>query len=502
MSYATKSEIILPEKLTADQRQQLIDELFPIHSQVFHAADKDWFNKAAFGHYFLELPSDRTVIHLRRNMEGGIVAYAAIRRYDREVAGVQHAIFRAEAGALRDYRGGNALISFGLREVLRYKLAHPTRPMMYIGILIHPTSYLFFRKYGGQVWPNYQQQPPPEISALITDLAASFEMTTQPDNPFVVHIGVSTQETDEERIYWRTCDKPDAHFFVQTCPNYSTGDGLLSLAAFDTNTLLRAIGRFVQERTQRRLDPLLTSAQQWPLVKPLFGQRKIHDLLRRTALFGALPDEHLALLAQTAELVTLPAGRYLFRAGDDGDELYVIAAGAVYVLMEPAGNAPESKERIIDQLATGAMFGELALLSGEPRSATIRTATKSTLIRLKRKPLLGLMEAHPAMRDEIWNAYARRRFADLTFNAAAQFAQLSRQERMNWLEQGQLQTLAAAERITAQLPWLFVLTGTVEIQQQQQWSTLRGPALLQTASTAQLVAQTPTQYVCLPEPEV
>jgi CRP-like cAMP-binding protein len=51
------------------------------------------------------------------------------------------------------------------------------------------------------------------------------------------------------------------------------------------------------------------------------------------------------LLAQTADLVTLPAGRYLFRAGDDSDELYVVAAGGVYVVVECNG-----AEHIVDQL--------------------------------------------------------------------------------------------------------------------------------------------------------
>ena len=381
-------------------------------------------------------------------------------------------------------------------EPERHLAAHPTRPILYLGMLLHPTSYLFFTKYGGDIWPNYKRTMPPEISTLLADLSTTFGLTaTQPENPFAVYVGVSTQETEEEGLYWRTCDKPYARFFVQSNPHYSAGYGLLTLMPFSTGAFLRSLARFVRDRAQRNLEPLFTTAQQWPLTKQLFGVQKIQHMLRQTPLCADLPDAEMRLLTQTAELIALPAGRYLFRAGDRSDEMYVVAAGAVYVVVERNG-----EERIVDQLATGAMFGEIALLSGEVRTAAIRTAIKCTLIRLKRKQLLALMETHPTLRDAIWQAYSRRRFADLTASPSFQFAHLSRQQRMAWLAQGQVQTLTVAEKSTVQTPWFFVLTGTVELQQQQQWSTLRAPALIQITDVLQISAQSTTHYVCLPNP--
>ncbi|MFN8487408.1 MAG: cyclic nucleotide-binding domain-containing protein [Caldilineaceae bacterium] len=498
MQSGITSEIIHPQRLTLAERQHLADEVYPVHSQVFHAEDKESFTKL-----FVESRADHTTIHLRRNAARAIVAYAAFHRYDKVVRGVKTAIFRAEAGALRDYRGHNSLIGVALRQVLRYKLTHPLRPMLYLGMLLHPTSYMFFTKYGEEVWPNYKQPMPPAIKELLADLSKTFSIhAAQPGNPLVAYVGVSTQETEEERLYWRTCDKPEARFFVETNPNYSNGYGLLTLAPINIQAILRGIGRFARDRAQRQFEPLLATVQQLPLVKQMLGKPKIAQLLRQTSLCAALPDADLALLAQTADLIILPSGRYLFRAGDASDELYVIARGGVYVVTERAGKDQPREERIIDQLALGAMFGELALLSGEARSATIRTATKTTLIRLKRKQLITLMATHPTLHTAIWGAYNQRRFADLTASSTAQFAQLTRQQRLAWLAQGQMQTLGAQEQATIQSPWLFVPTGTVEIQQQHQWTTLRAPALLQTASALQLVAQSPTHYVCLPEPDV
>ncbi|MCE7987705.1 MAG: hypothetical protein DYG89_41605 [Caldilinea sp. CFX5] len=498
MQAGITSEIVYPQRLTPAQRQQLADELYPVHSQVFHAEDK-----ASFTKLFVESRADETAIHLRRNPAGAIVAYAALHRYDKLVQGVKTAIFRAEAGSLRDYRGHNSVIGFALRQILRFKLTHPLRPILYLGLLLHPTSYLFFTKYGENVWPNYKQTIPPAMRDLVAALSQTFDLhPAQSDNPLVVYVGVSTQETAEERLYWRTCDKPEARFFVETNPNYSNGYGLLTLMPFSTGAFLRSIGRFARDRGERRLAPLQAAVQQFPLVKQLFSQPQLQQILRQTSLGAELPAADLALLAQSAELITLPAGRDLFRAGDESNELYVIARGGVYVVV--AGDSVEGNggERIIDQLATGAMFGEIALLSGEARSATIRTATQTTLIRLQRKQLLQLIATHPTLHTAIWDAYNRRRFADLTAGAPKEIAQLSRQQRLAWLAQGQMQTLAAKEAATIQSSWLFVPTGTVAIEQQQQWSTLRAPALIQSDSVLQLVAQTPTRYVCLPAPEI
>ena len=111
-------------------------------------------------------------------------------------------------------------------------------------------------------------------------------------------------------------------------------------------------------------------------------------------MFGSFDAPSLATLARSAQIVALPAGRTVFRAGDPGDELYVIARGAVYVLAHREG-AGEGEDHIIDQLASGAMFGEIAMLSGERRSASLRTATASLLIQISRAALFSILEAHP-----------------------------------------------------------------------------------------------------------
>lgn len=489
-SFAT-TEMINPKQLTVDARHQLTEALFAVQCQIYDGADK-----TAFVNTVMASKAQETTIHIHKNADGDIVGFFAFHIYEKELNGRTTAIFRIQAGSLREYRGNNASTRILLNSIFRYWVKHPLRPFYYLGILIHPTSYMLCAKYGTVVWPHREQPLPPAIAAFMLELVQMFgTKAPDPQNPLIVSYGLSTRETEAERNYWRTCDKPDARFFVEQNPGYSKGDGLLTLVPLSGGHLARGAWRMISDRVHRTLAPTVTTLQQLPGLRQWLGVRDIQRRLKQTPLFAELSDADLAAAAQATEAITLPAGRYLFRAGDAGDELYVVASGSVVVVVEQGGN-----ERIIDQIATGAMFGELAMLSGEPRSASIRTATKTTLLRLQRKVLLNLMAAHPPMHAAIWDAFTRRRFLDMTAGNT-RLGALSRQQRLAWLAGGQKETLAAKAEKTVQAPWLFVPTGAVEIQQEQQWSTLRAPALIQAAGALHLVAQAPTHYVCLPEPD-
>lgn len=93
-------------------------------------------------------------------------------------------------------------------------------------------------------------------------------------------------------------------------------------------------------------------------------------------------------------VVRLKAGEVLFRQGDPGDCAYFIQTGEVEVLRGDAG-----QEAIVARLGPGQYFGEMALLSNEPRNATIRAAAACTLSLLGKRNFMTLLEALPATRE-------------------------------------------------------------------------------------------------------
>lgn len=101
--------------------------------------------------------------------------------------------------------------------------------------------------------------------------------------------------------------------------------------------------------------------------------------LKASPLFSQFDDESLAAITSAAEVVSLPGGRHLFHQGDASDDLYLVARGALYVVSEG-----QREEKVLDEVGGGVLLGEIAMLSGEKRSASIRMATSSTLLRIGR----------------------------------------------------------------------------------------------------------------------
>ncbi len=89
--------------------------------------------------------------------------------------------------------------------------------------------------------------------------------------------------------------------------------------------------------------------------------------LARVGLFGTLPGETLAKLAERMEREDVAPGTVLVREGDPGDRFYVLLAGVAGVSQQSLG------ERRI--LRAGEFFGEVALVMNVPRTATVTTMT-------------------------------------------------------------------------------------------------------------------------------
>ena len=126
------------------------------------------------------------------------------------------------------------------------------------------------------------------------------------------------------------------------------------------------------------------------------------SLLRTVPAFAALPPPEIESLARMLELVHAPAGHVILRQGEAGTCLYVIADGIVTV---SRNHAP------LATMGRGAIFGEIALLTGSPRTADVTAATDAELYVLGEAPFIAALTSHaPARR--IAQALANRRITE------------------------------------------------------------------------------------------
>jgi CRP-like cAMP-binding protein len=111
------------------------------------------------------------------------------------------------------------------------------------------------------------------------------------------------------------------------------------------------------------------------------------QLLSKCDLLRHLPPEEVERILPFVRNRHLDGGEILFRAGDAGDALYIVARGKVDVL---SGTAAENRNghatgEKLAELGEGQAFGEMALLSGEPRTATIQSAAETDLLEIGRQ---------------------------------------------------------------------------------------------------------------------
>ena len=112
-------------------------------------------------------------------------------------------------------------------------------------------------------------------------------------------------------------------------------------------------------------------------------------LLRTVPLFSGMTDRAIGAVAELAEDVTYPAGHVLVAEGDSGDAFYILVDGSAAVSRSGAEVAT---------LGPGATLGEISLVDGRPRTATVTCTTPVRAVVIERDGFERLMDGFPPVR--------------------------------------------------------------------------------------------------------
>jgi CRP-like cAMP-binding protein len=125
---------------------------------------------------------------------------------------------------------------------------------------------------------------------------------------------------------------------------------------------------------------------------------KLAAVLASVPLFEGLSKRQLRQVATLAEPAQFMEGASIVREGDPGDTFYVILAGQAKVTVG---------SRTASRLLPGDHFGEISLLDGGPRSATVTTETPVTLVMIGRKAFLKLLQHEADLALAVMGSLAR-----------------------------------------------------------------------------------------------
>lgn len=132
--------------------------------------------------------------------------------------------------------------------------------------------------------------------------------------------------------------------------------------------------------------------------------REIAAELRGVDFLHELTDEEMRILSNTVRVRQFGAGEALVREGESGETFYIIRRGVVDVTAKGADGRPVH----LNELSHPAFFGEMALMTGEPRNATIRARTDAEVLEMSRHGFTELFKSHPEAAAQISEIIAAR----------------------------------------------------------------------------------------------
>jgi len=141
-----------------------------------------------------------------------------------------------------------------------------------------------------------------------------------------------------------------------------------------------------------------------PLPRPDVS-RAVVAAIEASTLFAPLSAEERARLAAGARLLTFGQKETVVREGEEGSSMFLIAHGRVGV----SAHGASGESQRVAMLDAGSGFGEISLLTGEPRLATIRTLEESLLVEIDKSTLAPILEANPSLVDKLDEIVLERR---------------------------------------------------------------------------------------------
>ena len=130
-----------------------------------------------------------------------------------------------------------------------------------------------------------------------------------------------------------------------------------------------------------------------------------NNIIKKVSLFNPLTDEERAELSEKIVQKNYNQGNTLIKMGDDGDSMFVLSEGLLDIRIGPDG----LNSKKVGDIYPGNFFGEMSLLTGEKRSATITAVKDSMVFEIKKEHVKDLFRKNPEILKDITKLVAERR---------------------------------------------------------------------------------------------
>lgn len=129
----------------------------------------------------------------------------------------------------------------------------------------------------------------------------------------------------------------------------------------------------------------------------------LESFTRQSKLFEFLDEPGRQRMMDLAQRQVFPAGTRVVAEGEPGDSFFVILRGSVKVAVDDFG-----QEKQVATLGPGSFFGEIAVITAQPRSASVTAAAELELLRFDKVPVLDVLKAYPRVKELLAKMGVRR----------------------------------------------------------------------------------------------
>jgi len=134
-------------------------------------------------------------------------------------------------------------------------------------------------------------------------------------------------------------------------------------------------------------------------------------LIRRIDIFKSLEENEVDALSQRITQHQFEAGKSIVKKDDPGESMYIVVEGLLFVYADLNGEGTTTTR--VGKLIPGDFFGEMSLLTGEPRSATVEAATDTVVYEITRSDIEDLLAERPNIATRITQVVAQRQMSNL-----------------------------------------------------------------------------------------
>jgi cAMP-dependent protein kinase regulator len=170
-------------------------------------------------------------------------------------------------------------------------------------------------------------------------------------------------------------------------------------------TVMSASSVELYEFTKQEMESV---AQKHPNVSKVlvefYKKRVLNNIIAMTPVFSELDNTQREDIINRFELMVVEAGKVVVKEGDTGDSMYIVKDG----LLRVSTVDKKGREVILAELGEGDIFGEVALITGKPRTATVKTLKQSRLMKLKKEDFQELVEQYESVKNMVMKTINER----------------------------------------------------------------------------------------------